>query len=157
MSSRKTFKFRLYPTPKQEQTLLFYLRRCRDLYNAGLEERRAFYQMRRSSLSCYTQINELPDLKQVFPAYQDVPSHVLQDVLRRLDKAFAAFFRRVKNGESPGYPRLKSTSRYHSFTFPDQAGWQLGEKHLMHAARRRRQDHAAPAHPGKDQDRHHPA
>src|SRR5215470_15345925 len=101
MSSRKTFKFRLYPTPKQEQTFLFYLRRCRELYNAGLEERHAFYQMRRSSLSCYTQINELPDLKQVFPAYQDVPSHVLQDVLRRLDKAFAAFFRRVKNGESP--------------------------------------------------------
>ena len=80
MSSRKTFKYRIYPTKQQEQTLLFFLRRCRDLYNAGLEERRAFYQMRRSSLSCSTQINELPDLKQVFPAYQDVPSHVLQDV-----------------------------------------------------------------------------
>ena len=130
MSSRKTFKFRLYPTPKQEQTLLFYLRRCRELYNAGLEERRAYYQMRRASLTCYTQINELPDLKQAFPAYQDVPSHVLQDVLRRLDKAFAAFFRRVRNGESPGYPRFKSTSRYHSFTYPDEAGWKLGEKHL---------------------------
>ena len=55
---------------------------------------------------------------------------MLQDVLRRLDKAFAAFFRRVSNGETPGYPRFKSTSRYHSFTYPDQAGWQLGEKHL---------------------------
>ena len=113
--------------------------------------------MRRSSLSCYTQINELPGLKQAFPAYQDVPSHVLQEVLRRLDKAFAAFFRRVKNGESPGYPRFKSTSRYHSFTYPDKAGWQLGEKQLVHAARRGRQAHAAPAHPGEDQDRHHPA
>ena len=106
MASRKTFKFRLYPTPKQEQTFLFYLRRCRELYNSGLEERQAAYHMRRTSLTCYTQINELPDLKQAFPAYQDVPSHVLQDVLRRLDKAFAAFFRRVKNGESPGYPRF---------------------------------------------------
>ena len=130
MASRKTFKFRVYPTPKQEQTFLFYLRRCRELYNSGLEERQAAYHMRRTSLTCYTQINELPDLKQAFPAYQDVPSHVLQDVLRRLDKAFAAFFRRVKNGESPGYPRFKGTSRYHSFTYPDKAGWQLGEKHL---------------------------
>ncbi len=125
MSSRKTFKYRFYPTRKQEQTLLFFLRRCRDLYTAGLEERRACYQMRHASLSCFAQINELPDLKQAFPAYQDVPSHVLQDVLRRLDKAFAAFFRRLKNGEKPGYPRFKSTSRYHSFTYPDVAGWKL--------------------------------
>lgn len=131
MPNRKTFKFRHYPTWQQEQTLLFYLRRCRDLYNVGLEERRAVYQMCRASLSCYAQINELPDLKQAFPAYyQEVPAHVLQDVLRRLDKAFVAFFRRVKNGESPGYPRFKSSSRYHSLTYPDKAGWKLGEKQL---------------------------
>jgi putative transposase len=123
--SRIVFKYRLYPTKKQEQTLLFFLRRCRDLYNSALEERRAAYQMRRISLSCFDQIDELPDLKQAFPAYQDVPSHVLQDVLRRLDKTFVAFFRRVRNGETPGYPRFKSTSRYHSFTYPDGAGWKL--------------------------------
>ena len=57
-------------------------------------------------LSCFAQINELPDLKHAFPAYQELPSHVLQDVLRRLDKAFAAFFRRIRNGETPGYPRF---------------------------------------------------
>jgi putative transposase len=134
MLGRKTFKYRLYPTRQQEQTLLFFLRRCRDLYNTGLEERRAYYQMRHTSLSCFAQINELPDLKQAFPAYQEVPSHVLQDVLRRLDKAFAAFFRRLRHGEKPGYPRFKSTSRYHSFSYPDKAGWKLGEKHLTHAA-----------------------
>ena len=110
--------------------MLFYLRRCRALYNTGLEERRAYYQLRHATLSCYTQINELPDLKQAFPAYQELPSHVLQDVLRRLDKAFAAFFRRIRNGEAPGFPRDKSTSRYHCFTYPDKAGWKLGEKHL---------------------------
>ena len=112
--------------------------------------------MRRASLSCSTQINELPDLKQAFPAYQEVPSHVLQDVLRRLDKAFAAFFRRESLGETPGYPRYKSTSRSNSFTHPDQAGWQLGEKHLTHAAHQGRQDQAAPAHPGEGENRHHP-
>lgn len=130
MPRSKTFKFRLYPSKQQEQTLLFYLRRCRDLYNAGLEERRAYYQRRHASRSCFEQINEVPDLKQAFPAYQELPSHVLQDVLRRLDKAFAAFFRRLRNGEKPGYPRFKSTSRYHSFTYPDRAGWKLCEKHL---------------------------
>src|SRR5215469_3982305 len=95
-------------TKPQEDTLLFFLRRCRDLYNSALEERQAAYQMRKVSVRCFDQINELPDLKQAFPAYQDVPSHVLQDVLRRLDKAFAAFFRRIRNGETPGYPRFKS-------------------------------------------------
>ena len=123
--SRKTFQYRPSPSKQQEQTLLFYLRRCRDLYNTGLEERRAAYQMRHASRSCFAQINELPDLKQAFPAYQELPSHVLQDVLRRLDKAFAAFFRRLTHGEKPGYPRFKSTNRYHSFTYPDQAGWKL--------------------------------
>ena len=130
MALRKTFKYRLYPTPRQEQTLLFFLRRCRDLYNAGLEQRKAFYQMRHASLSCFAQINELPDLKQTYPAYQELPSHVLQDVLRRLDKAFAAFFRRLKNGETPGYPRFKGTNRYHSFRYPDKAGWKLHEDRL---------------------------
>jgi putative transposase len=86
--------------------------------------------MRRVSLSCFDQINELPDLKHAYPAYQDLPSHVLQDVLRRLDKAFAAFFRRLRNGEQPGYPRFKSTSRYHSFSYPDGAGWKLQGEHL---------------------------
>ena len=123
--SRKTFKYRLYPTKQQEQTLLFFLRRCRDLYNAALEERRAAYQMRTVSVYCFDQINELPDLKQAFPAYQELPSHVLQDVLRRLDKAFAAYFRRLANGEKPGYPRFKSSGRYHSYTYPDVAGWKL--------------------------------
>ncbi|HEY7123938.1 MAG TPA: RNA-guided endonuclease TnpB family protein [Ktedonobacterales bacterium] len=127
---RTAFKYRLSPNKQQEQTFLFYLRRCRDLYNSGLEERRAAYQMRKVSVRCFDQINELPDFKRAFPAYQEIPSHVLQDVLRRLDKAFVAFFRRIRTGEKPGYPRFKSTSRYHSFTYPDGAGWKLGEKHL---------------------------
>ena len=123
--TRTACRYRLYPTAQQKQTLLFFLRRCRELYNSALEERRAAYQMRKVSIHCFDQINELPDLKQAFPAYQDVPSHVLQDVLRRLDKAFQAFFRRLRDGEQPGYPRFKGTSRYHSFSYPDQAGWKL--------------------------------
>src|SRR5215831_9772494 len=100
---RKAFQYRLYPTSKQEQTLLFVLRRCRHLYNSALEERKAFYQMRRKSLGYTQQAAELAEIKVAYPAYQDIYSQVLQDVLRRLDKAFAAFFRRIRNGETPGY------------------------------------------------------
>jgi putative transposase len=117
----------LYPTSKQEQTLLFVLRRCRHLYNTALEERKAFYQMSRKSLGYSQQAAELAEIKEAFPAYQDIYSQVLQDVLRRLDKAFAAFFRRLKNGEKPGYPRFQGQGRYDSFSYPQSgfalAGW----------------------------------
>src|SRR5579883_1272957 len=112
---RKAFKYRLSPTPKQEQHLLFVLRRCRELYNSGLEQRKAFYQMRRKSLGYTQQAAGLADIKMAYPAYQDIYSQVLQDVLRRLDKAFAAFFRRFKHGEKPGFPRFQGQGRYHSF------------------------------------------
>ncbi len=124
MLTRKAFKYRLYPTPKQEQTLLFVLRRCRSLYNSALEQRKAFYQMRRKSLGYSQQAAELADVKAAYPAYQDIYSQVLQDVLRRLDKAFAAFFRRIRNGETPGYPRFQGQGRYDSVTYP-QAGFAL--------------------------------
>jgi putative transposase len=65
---------------------------------------------------------ELPDIKELRPEYHDINAQVLQDVLHRLDKAFAAFFRRVKAGEQPGYPRFQGRNRYNSFTYP-----QVGE------------------------------
>ncbi|HEX6779180.1 MAG TPA: transposase [Ktedonobacterales bacterium] len=124
MLTRKAFQYRLYPTLKQEQTLLFVLLRCRDLYNSALEERRAHYQMRHAGIGYTRQAAELPDIKAAFPAYQEIHSQVLQDVLRRVDKTFAAFFQRETLGETPGYPRFKSISRYHSFTYP-QSGFVL--------------------------------
>ena len=67
MLTRKAFKYRLYPTRTQEQTLLFVLRRCRHLYNSGLEERRAFYQMRRKSLGYSAQAAELAETQSGLP------------------------------------------------------------------------------------------
>ena len=78
--------------------------------------------MRHTGIGYTRQAAELPEIKDAFPAYQEMHSQVLQDVLRRVDKTFAAFFRRVANGETPGYPRFKSTSRYRSFTYP-QSGF----------------------------------
>jgi putative transposase len=56
--------------------------------------------------------------------FKGVFSQVLQDVLRRLDKSFKSFFRWVKNGETPGYPRFKGKGWYKSFTYP-QVGFKL--------------------------------
>ncbi len=102
MSSRKTLKYRLYPNRTQEQTLLWVLRRCRELYNAGLQERRDAWKMQRVSIRCYDQINQLPALKDERTEYLQIGSHVLHDVLRR---------------QKPGFPRFKSSQQYDSFTY----------------------------------------
>jgi putative transposase len=113
----KTFKYKLCPTPEQERTMAFVLRRCRELYNAALQERRDAWHKCGTSISCAHQSAQLPAIKTVRPEYHDVHSQVLQDVLTRLDHALTAFFRRVQMGENPGYPRFQRGTRYHSFTF----------------------------------------
>ena len=114
---RKTFKYKLKPTPEQEGALAFVTRRCRELYNAALQERKEAWEKRRLSVTETMQSAQLPAVKEVRPEYRDIHSQVLQDVLTRLDKAFQAFFRRVKNGETPGYPRFQGINRYNSFTY----------------------------------------
>jgi putative transposase len=114
---RKTFKYKLLPTVEQEQRMAFVLRRCRELYNAALQERRDAWHKCGVSISWAQQSAELPAIKDVRPEYQDVHSQVLQDVLTRLDRAFQAFFRRVEQGEKPGYPRFQGANRYTSFTY----------------------------------------
>ncbi len=89
-----------------------------------LQERRDAYHMTGVSVFYEMQAEQLPDIKQLREEYQDIHSQVQQDVLKRLDKAFAAFFRRVHNGETPGYPRFKGSDRYDSFTYP-QGGYEI--------------------------------
>jgi putative transposase len=115
---RKTYKYRLYPTPEQEQKLEMVLWRCRTLYNVALEERKTAWERCSVSLHYSHQANELPDLKAECPDYAEVHSQVLQDVLHRLERALRDFFRRIREGEKPGYPRFQGRNRYHSFTYP---------------------------------------
>ena len=124
-SVRKTYKFKLNPTLAQERVLETVLWRCRELYNAGLEERKAAWEKCGVSVNFAMQSAQLPSIKEVRPEYRDINAQVLQDVLHRLDKAFQAFFRRVKAGEKPGYPRFQGKDRYDSFTYP-QVGEQGG-------------------------------
>jgi len=122
---RRSFQYRLYPTTAQSEKLVWMLDRCRELYNAALEERREAYRMCGVSVSCVAQQAQLPAIKRDRPEYRQIGSQVLQDVVQRLDRAFAAFFKRVKDGHPrPGYPRFKGRYRYNSLTLK-QAGWKL--------------------------------
>lgn len=144
---RKAYKFRLYPNKQQEEKLFWVLERCRELYNAALQERRDAYEMhvkrhpgyydeetrkqltRELTTGYHNQQNDLPAIKELRPEYSDIYSQVLQDALLRLKRAFDGFFKRVKNGERPGYPRFQGRNRYSSFTYP-QSGFELSENYL---------------------------
>lgn len=122
---RKMFQYRLYPTKKQTRALEGVLEECRWLYNHLLEKRRDVYEQEGVSLSLYQQQSTFPMLKQERPQLASVHSQILQNVAVRVDLAFKAFFRRVREHvKDPGYPRFKGKERYDSFTFP-QSGFSI--------------------------------
>lgn len=117
----RSYKYRIYPTKAQERLLLWTLRRCCELYNGALQERRSYYKKFGKGLSFYNQSAELPLLKEVREDFKEVSAQVLVDTLKRLDLAFQSFFRRLKSGEKPGFPRFKPSRTYNSFKYPDLA------------------------------------
>lgn len=124
----KAFKYKLKTNKKFVAECERTLDVCRELYNAAIQERRDAWQMNAVSINYGLQSAQLPLIKQFRPDVKNVYAQILQDTLRRVDKAFKAFFRRVKSGEKPGYPRFKGKSRYNSFTYP-QDGFKLeGDK-----------------------------
>jgi putative transposase len=127
----KTYKFRIYPNKATTEKLQWTLDRCRELYNAALQERKEAWKYAKKSISWVEQCRSLTEIKaDVRPEYKEIASHVLQDVILRVEKAYKAFFRRIKNGETPGYPRFQGRNHYDSFTYPDLSNWKLeiGEK-----------------------------
>jgi putative transposase len=92
---------------------------CRALYNVALEQRITAWQRRHASVSRYEQETELKAIRAAFPEYAAIHSHVLQDVLARLDKTYQAFFRRVRGGEKAGFPRYQGRGRWHSFAYKE--------------------------------------
>ena len=103
-----------------EQTLEI----CRWVYNETLAMRKSAWEQEQRSISYYESKRQIPLWKKEHPELSRVYSQVLQDVSMRVDLAFKAFFRRVKAGENPGYPRFKGRGRYDSFTYP-QYGFKL--------------------------------
>src|SRR5262249_35946236 len=111
-------RYRLFPTKQQQRLLERQLEECRWLYNHLLAERRDAWERRQESLRLYDQQATLPALKAERSSLADVNAQALQNVAVRVDLAFKAFFRRVKAGEAPGYPRFRGKGRYGSITYP---------------------------------------
>ena len=115
----RVYRYRLYPTKAQEAVLYETCERLRELYNAALQERRDAYRKLGVLVRRYDQEKSLKEVREVRPEYRAIHTHLLRDPILRLDRAFQAFFRRIKRGEKPGYPRFKGTGQYKTFTFPD--------------------------------------
>jgi putative transposase len=114
---KKNFKYRLYPNAAQIVAMDGQLAEACRLYNAAVQERRDAYRVSHKSINYCNQANQLKEIR----AAGDLALanfSCCQDVLRRVDKAFIAFFGRVQNGHKPGYPRFRPISRYDSITFP---------------------------------------
>ena len=124
----ETFKYRLYPNRQLTRAIAGNARRVPGTLQRGAEERRDEYRTSRAKLNYYTQSEPtFLRLREIRPDIASVHSQVLQDTLRRLDKSFQSFFRRVQQGQKPGFPRFQGIHRYDSFTYP-QAGFRLGAK-----------------------------
>src|SRR5919107_2625248 len=115
---RKAFKYRLYPNHSQTVALDAMLGAHRRLYNLALRDRRDSYEGEGRSVSYAEQSARYKMSRRMVPSFCALNFSSAQATLRRLDKAFNAFFRRVKAGECPGYARFKGEDRFRTVEFP---------------------------------------
>jgi putative transposase len=125
----KMFHYRLYPTKAQKKNLNRTLELCRWTYNETLALRKNSWENEQKNIDYYDSKKMIPIWKKEKPELKTVHSQVLQEVIKRVDLAFQAFFRRVKSGETPGYPRFKGYGRYDSITYT-QSGFELNDNIL---------------------------
>lgn len=125
---RRTYRYRIYPTVRLRFALEAQLAFACQLYNAALEQRRYAWRSRHCSVSLYEQFRDLTEVRAAGMGPAQMNCSAMRDPLRRLDRAFAAFFRRVKAGVTPGYPRFRSVRRYDSLTW--DSGWRVRDGRL---------------------------
>ena len=131
----KTFVFRIYPNKEQIQLLDATIETCRRWYNECLAERKFEYETNRKSISKFDQLAKVKDYKKSNPYAATIHSHILQVVTSDLDKSFQSFFRRVKHGETPGYPRFKGKDRFDSIGLKEYGnGFKIIDKRLRISA-----------------------
>lgn len=113
----RTVTLRLKPNKTQVAALEAILRDCCETYNAGLQERKEAWKLQRKQIGLYDQEKELTELRKD-PRFSTIALDIQRDPLRRLERSFRGFFRRCKiPGKKPGFPRFRSNSFYHSFSF----------------------------------------
>ncbi len=127
---KQMFQYRIYPTPAQVTAMQHALDECRWLYNRLLEERKLAWADAETTVTLYDQINRMVALKAERVTLADVHSQALQNVAVRIDLAFKAFFRRVKAGEKPGFPRFRGWGQYDSFCYPG-SGHKVGGRRVF--------------------------
>jgi putative transposase len=120
----------LRPSRIRARVLSRLLQLSHDIYNGALQHRRDAWHITRNSprptsISRFDQFNEVKELKEVCPAIGRFGVTPVRGAISRVDEAFGAFFRRVKNGETPGYPRFKSRSRFRTIFYDTPTGWHL--------------------------------
>jgi putative transposase len=120
---RRAYKFLLRPTKRQEAALTACLEDTRQLYNAALEERREGWRMGRHRVTFYSQDAQLKEIRTGDPErYARWAFSCERAAIRRLDEAFQGFYRRVRAGEKPGYPRFKGRGWWDSIEWPEKNG-----------------------------------
>jgi putative transposase len=107
------------PTKGQHLRLAACMESHRELYNAALQERRDAWRLARKGVTYGQQSAQLKDIRVARPDVAMWSFCSQQATLRRLNRAFAGFFRRVRAGERPGYPRFKSKDRFDSVEWPE--------------------------------------
>lgn len=111
----RSYKFRMYPTAKQEASLVAMLDDFRVLYNAALEDRKYMWERHRINVTVGAQDAQLKEIRAANPDYERWSAAAESQIVLRLDKAFQAFFRRIKAGEKRvGYPRFKAATRFNT-------------------------------------------
>lgn len=116
-TTNKVYEFKLRTNKAFVEAADRVLWGCRDLYNAALEQRISLYLYTGSSPNWIAQSRQLTDLRADDPRFASIPRDIQADVLKRLEKAYASFFRRCSAGETPGFPRFKGRDRYNSFEY----------------------------------------
>ena len=127
---QRTYRYRIYPTPAQELTLHGMLGAFCDLYNAGLEERIDCYRKTGKTLAYCTQALQLKEVRSIDERLAGFSFTAEQQVLRRLDKSFRAFFGRCKRGAKPGFPRYRAKSRFDAAEFRFGDGLTIKQERL---------------------------
>lgn len=103
---------------------------CCQLYNAALEQRISAWKSQRKHVSKYDQQRQLTELRDSEPAWWNMSVWAQRSALYRLDRAFQAFFRRCRSGQTPGYPRFRSVGRYDSFSIGRAVAIKSGRLHI---------------------------
>lgn len=131
MQIKRTFKYRLYPSKKQQTTIDTQLELCRNLYNELLNVKKETYEQSKKSLTKFDLNKCMFYFNNRNPEFKLIHSQVKQNISDRIDKAFKNMFARIKRGEEKvGFPRFKGRGRYKSICYP-QSGYQLLPNHKL--------------------------